>query len=118
LLAAILQEPGDDFVKRAIREGGFIGAVNLSEAITRLIELSFSDEQIRRSLQVFDLTTVDFDTQLAWDAARLRAATRSRGLSFGDRSCLAIAAALEASALTADRNWANLDVGVEVVLCR
>lgn len=118
LLAAILHEPGGDVVSRAVRDGGFIGSVNLSETVSRLFELAFDESQVTVALQVLDLAVVDLDSDLAWLAARLRASTRSAGLSLGDRACLALAATLNLPALTADRNWANVDVGVEVVLCR
>jgi PIN domain nuclease of toxin-antitoxin system len=39
----------------------------------------------------------------------LRITTRGRGLSFGDRACLALANSLGATILTADRTWAGLD---------
>lgn len=49
---------------------------------------------------------------------KLRARTRSRTLSLGDRACRALAAARRVSAVTVDRGWAGLDVGMEVVVAR
>lgn len=53
-------------------------------------------------------------------AGRMREATAGHGLSLGDRSCLALAAALNLPAVTADRAWAEVAeaVDVEVVLVR
>lgn len=51
-------------------------------------------------------------------AARLRPATRHAGLSLADRACLALARRLGVPAVTADRAWGDLDVGVEVRLIR
>lgn len=59
-----------------------------------------------------------FDTDLALRAALLRNSTRPYGLSLGDRACLALARREGLPVLTADRSWAKLDVGVEVVLIR
>jgi PIN domain nuclease of toxin-antitoxin system len=44
--------------------------------------------------------------------------TRQAGLSLGDRACLALGLTRGLPVLTADRVWAQLDVGVEVVVCR
>jgi PIN domain nuclease of toxin-antitoxin system len=61
---------------------------------------------------------VIFDGPMALRAGKLRAAARSRGLSLGDRACLALAQREGLPALTADRAWAGLDIGVEVRLIR
>jgi len=51
-------------------------------------------------------------------AARLRPLTRHLGLSLGDRICLALAIERQCPALTADRNWANLKIGIPIQLIR
>jgi PIN domain nuclease of toxin-antitoxin system len=40
------------------------------------------------------------------------------GLSLGDRACLALASALGLPAITADRRWPSLALGVEVRVLR
>jgi len=40
------------------------------------------------------------------------------GLSLGDRACLALADAMGCPAVTADRAWSSIDIGVSVVLIR
>ncbi|MDP3523658.1 MAG: PIN domain-containing protein, partial [Hoeflea sp.] len=64
----------------------------------------------------FDVVPLDTETALL--AGRLREATRGRGLSLGDRACLALAIRENAIALTADRNWADLDLPCKVELIR
>ena len=44
--------------------------------------------------------------------------TRARGLSFGDRACLALGLALRASVYTADKSWKGLRVGVRIHVVR
>ena len=60
------------------------------------------------------------DVEAALGAGHLRPATRSAGLSLGDRACLALASALNLPALTADRGWLAVAdaVGVQVDLIR
>ena len=55
---------------------------------------------------------------LAVAAGQLRAATQEKGLSLGDRACVALAMREQAGIVTADRAWAGLDPGVEVELIR
>ncbi|MGH2470263.1 MAG: VapC toxin family PIN domain ribonuclease, partial [Chloroflexota bacterium] len=43
---------------------------------------------------------------------------RHVGLSLGDRACFALAGRLGLSALTADRTWIDLDIGVVVEVIR
>lgn len=50
----------------------------------------------------------------ARDAGLLRPPTRPLGLSLGDRACLALARELDATALSTDRAWAELDLGITV----
>jgi PIN domain nuclease of toxin-antitoxin system len=45
-------------------------------------------------------------------------ATRGHGLSLGDRACLALARTLGATALTTDRAWRAVDVGVAIEVIR
>ena len=61
---------------------------------------------------------VPFDAELAYRAGMLRSATRPAGLSLGDRACLALAERLGLPALTADRAWGALQVGIPVDVIR
>jgi len=70
--------------------------------------------------QLFEtgLKLIPLDTELALAAANLRIATRHKGLSLADRVCLALAIRENAVAVTADKAWAELDVGCEIELIR
>jgi PIN domain nuclease of toxin-antitoxin system len=48
----------------------------------------------------------------------LRPLTKASGLSLADRACLALAKRLDIPALTADRDWADLNLGIAVQLIR
>lgn len=117
LLAVMLGEPGADAV-HAILDRASIGAVNLSEVVAKLQERGVPDAVIDQSLADLDLPVLPFDRDQAVLAGKLRLATRSAGLSLGDRACLATAKSLGGVAITMDKAWANLSIGVEINVAR
>ena len=117
VLAVALGEPGSEIVAGSSR-GGLISAVNVSEAVAVLMGAGVSPATARTKLSGVQLITVAFDEEDALLAAELRPLTRAAGLSLGDRACLALAQRRNLPALTADRAWAELDIGVEVRLIR
>jgi ribonuclease VapC len=117
LLAYVLAEPGADAVKGYLGRAA-ISAVNLSEVVARLVNAGATEELVRRQFKSLRLSIVDFDEYTAYSAAMLRERTMEYGLSLGDRACIATAARLGLPAVTADRQWAELDIGVDIVLIR
>jgi ribonuclease VapC len=118
VLAYLNQEPGAEIVHAAIAADAAVVTVNFCEVLTRLLEAGRTMGEIDAELQFLPLTMTVFDEDLARRAAALRGATRHRGLSLGDRACLALAARLGVPAITADRAWSGLGVGVEIRLIR
>ena len=116
-LAVLKHEPGDDVVKRYV-PGAIMSAVNVAEAGTKLAERGMEEDGVRVAIATLGLEIVAFDGDQAHACSSLRATTRHKGLSLGDRACLVLAKRLGLPALTADRIWAELDVGVEVRLIR
>ena len=88
LLAMLNGERGADRVA-AMLPGAVIGAVNLSEVVAKLAERGMLAHSIRAALEALDLDVHPFDPEMAFAAGELRRTTRRRGLSFGDRACLA-----------------------------
>jgi ribonuclease VapC len=117
LLAYVLAESGADAVKGYLGHVA-ISAVNLSEVVARLVNAGATEELVRRQFKSLRLSVLDFDEDRAYAAGMLRGRTKDHGLSLGDRACIATAARLGLPAVTADRQWAELDVGVEIVLIR
>ncbi|WP_293681082.1 type II toxin-antitoxin system VapC family toxin [uncultured Phenylobacterium sp.] len=117
ILARILDEPGCEIVDRVIG-GAVISAVNLTEVAQRLVDLGVDDALVIDTIGAFSFQVVGLDEALALQAGLMRRATRSRGLSLADRACLALGLRLGLPVYTADRAWADLDLGVEVVLIR
>ncbi len=117
ILALAFRERGQDHVAVAL-PGAAISAVNLTEVMSKMLDSGLSFDQVDRQLNDFALTVVDFDQGLAIQAGLLRKTTRHKGLSLGDRACLALALREALPVMTADTVWSDLDLPVEVVLIR
>jgi len=117
ILALLFGEPGGDRVAPVVGDA-VISAVNLSEIVAKLIESGYRDDEAERAVDGFLPSVMPFDAPLAIDTGVLRRGTRRQGLSLGDRACLALARREKARVLTADRAWADLDIGVEIEVIR
>jgi PIN domain nuclease of toxin-antitoxin system len=93
-----------------------ISAVNLSEVLARLQEIGMPEAEIDIALARLNLQVLAFDAPQARATARLHSVTRHAGLSLGDRACLALGGILGCPVVTADRVWASVNVGVEVIV--
>ena len=117
LLALVFGEefhPG----REALR-GGLISAVNLAEAVTKMVDVGATAEDAVADIDALglDLELVAFDRDAAVQAAALRAETKRLGLSLADRACLSLARSRGIPAMTADRAWTKVE-GIEVILVR
>ena len=117
LLALLNAEPGAEVVAEAL-PGAVISAVNLSEVVAKLCEAGMPEKAICQTLHPLGLAVESFDEDQAYQAGVLRAATKSTGLSLGDRGCLSLAQRLGVPALTADKTWLELSIGVTVRIIR
>jgi PIN domain nuclease of toxin-antitoxin system len=118
LIALMYQEQGSEAMEQAIDEGAAISAVNVAEVAAKLNDAGMTDDDLREALDALDVAVYPFDRALAYRAGLLRVPTKAFGLSLGDRACLALAAELGLPALTADRAWAGLAVGIDIRLIR
>ena len=119
LMAVVNSEPGATRVEEALAAGAIMSTVNLLEVVAKLAEAGLPKQEILDVVGPVGLQFAVFDAGDAVSAGLLRPPTRSAGLSFGDRACLALAQQSGAPVLTADRAWAELDLdGIEVELVR
>ena len=117
ILAIFFEENGRELVLPRVPYA-LICSVNMTEIITRLIDRGGQPLGAQAQLDQVALSVIDFDRDLAIQAGLLRDATRPKGLSLGDRACLALAMRERLPVMTADRAWSDLDLPVEVVLIR
>ena len=117
LLAMLNRESGSEQVANVV-EGAAISTVNLSEVVAKLGEAGMPEELVHEVLDLLGLEVIAFDIEQAYQSGLLRVLTRRAGLSFGDRACLVLARKLDLPALTTDRAWQDVDVGVTVQVLR
>ncbi len=116
-LAAAFGEAGGEAAESEMRDA-VMSSVNWAEVLQRCLRVGVPAAQAAADFQASGLRVVPFDGADARAVAEMEAATREAGLSLADRACLALAARLGAPALTVDRAWAGLRVGVEVRVLR
>ena len=95
-----------------------ISAVNYAEAASKLIEGGASRYWAREAIVGLGLIVMDFDQALAERAGELRPLTRHRGLSLGDRACIALAEREGVPIITTDRNWHDILPGLDIRIVR
>ncbi|MBO6639548.1 MAG: type II toxin-antitoxin system VapC family toxin [Roseitalea sp.] len=117
IVAHLNDEPGGEKVG-SLLDGALVSTVNLCEVGTKLADKGVPDDDLDVIMNALRLSVVAFDQKQSRIAVALRTPTRSKGLSLADRACLALAQTMDATAVTADRAWADLDTGVTVEVIR
>jgi PIN domain nuclease of toxin-antitoxin system len=119
VLAFLYGEPGARQVRPDLPDGA-IGSVNAAEVLAVLVRDGTPLADARLALEKTGVTIVDFSWEHAIKTAEiLSPKVRSSGISLGDRACIAIALAMDAPAVTADRAWVGLRIpGLLVELIR
>jgi PIN domain nuclease of toxin-antitoxin system len=119
LLAVLHAEPGGEEVAPLLT-GAAMSAVNWSEVVQKALAhgVTTNPADLRADVEALGLDLHPFTPAQAEGAAALWSSTRHLGLSLGDRACLALAASLGATAVTADKAWEQLAVSIPVRLVR
>jgi PIN domain nuclease of toxin-antitoxin system len=113
VLALLFGEKGADSITAKIGDA-MISSVNLTEVVSRLLDEGRPEADTLASIGSLALYIVDFTEDLAIEAGLLRAATKRFGFSLGDRACLATARREGLPALTCDRRWSDVELGIEI----
>ena len=117
VLAWLLQESGASGILALIPDS-ILSSVNAAEAQARLIRKGLSPNVAWNKVMASVREISSFDAAQAEVAGTLIRQTLPLGLSLGDRACLALGLARNCPVYTADRAWAQLQVGVDVRLVR
>ena len=117
VLAVLNDETGAAKVEQLL-PGAIMSTVNAAEVAAKLVDAGTEPRMAIEFIQRLGLRIMPFLDADIESTARLRKLSRTLGLSLGDRACLALAMREGLPALTADRAWSGLDIGVEVRLIR
>jgi PIN domain nuclease of toxin-antitoxin system len=118
ILAYIQVERGAENLTNAILDHAVASTVNLAEVQSKLVKKGRDPEQAWEEILSLIHAEVPFTSDQAKIAGDLIATTEKYGLSLGDRSCLALAIALDAPVYTTEKLWKNLKLGVPIHLIR
>ena len=96
-----------------------MSTLNISEAAGILIDLGMSIEECKNSIEPYIDVIVPLDVEQSFEMAFLKKYTKHKGLSIGDRACIALGIKMALPIYTADKIWANLDIeGADIILIR
>lgn len=115
LLAVFFREVGFEVVPL---DGSAVSAVNWSEVLQVASRRGADVVGLDDAIAAEGALVIAFTSADAESAAALWPRTRTAGLSLADRACLALAQRYGVPALTADRAWRDLEVGVEIAVVR
>jgi len=113
----LFREPGAELVRKHLSSAR-ISSVNYCEVLTQAQKLTSSHDDAKRYVERQNLLVIPFDSEQATLAAKLSPLTQPYGLSLADRACLSLALREGGTVLTADRVWAELDLGLQITLIR
>ena len=117
LMALLRGETGADAVAACLSRA-VVSAVNQAEVQAMLVSAGMEEQVAWWHIAELKCESTPFDEDQARIAGGLVKITQPFGLSLGDRACLALAIQRQATALTTDRAWKNLNLGIEIEVIR
>jgi len=117
VMAILLEEPGHDIAARMAPDA-LLSSVNLAEVAAKCVEKMVPFDLAMEYINSSNIEIAPFEAEDAALSGRLFEATRKGILSLGDRACIATAIRRGATAVTADRIWAELDLPCPIEVIR
>ena len=118
ILAYLFNERGAERLTPEVLADALVSTVNLAEVQTKLVKLGRSTEDAWIDAHSLGTLAVPYTSEHARIAGDLITQTEKYGLSLGDRSCLALAIALNAPVYTTEQVWRNLKIGIPIHVIR
>ncbi len=118
VIAMLRDERGADVIA-GYAVDALISTVTLQEVVKVLLSDGASPTAARGMIDPLNLEVRAHEVDDAWAAAMLWQATKTKGSSLGDRTCMALAIAKGLPAITTDKAWGALSIpGLTVILAR
>jgi ribonuclease VapC len=117
VVAFLRNEPGGEVAVRHLPEG-CLSTVTVAETIGRMERDGMTPAATMGHLRKTGIAVVAFDEAQSEVAGKLIEPGRRWRISLGDCCCIALAIVQGCAVLTADRNWRNLNLPIEVRLIR
>jgi ribonuclease VapC len=117
MLAVLFGETGADVAAAHCRDA-WLSAVNFDEVLHKAMRRGIPAGVIEEQIERLQIVIVPFGLAYARVSASLHSRTYKTDTSFADRACMAMALAEQCPVLTADRKWADLDLGLDLILIR
>lgn len=118
ILAYLFNERGAERLTPEVLADALVSTVNLAEVQTKLLKMGRSAEDAWIDAHSLGTLAVPYTSEHARIAGDLITQTKKYGLSLGDRSCLALAIALNAPVYTTEQIWRDLKVGIPIHVIR
>jgi len=118
ILALLFEERGAENLTAEILGRAVASTVNLAEVQSKLVKMGHEPEKAWRDALLTVVAAEPFTGEHAQAAGTLIAKTQKYGLSLGDRSCLALAMAMNAEVYTTEKLWKNLKLGIRIHVIR
>lgn len=116
-LALIQGEEGANTVKSYLHSA-IISTVNYAELLTVLQRIGMPLKEAEHITKGLIQNIVPYDEKDAILTSELSQNTRDKGLSLGDRACLALAVRKQCPVLTADKIWRDIELDIEIKILR
>ncbi len=118
MLAMLQRERGEEVLTADILGRSVASTINLAEVQSKLVKMR-NDPEMAWVAALSSVSSVEpYTREHARIAGDLITMTEKYGLSLGDRSCLALAIALNAPVYTTEQLWRELKLGVPIHVIR
>jgi len=118
ILCLIQLERGSEKLTPEIRETAVASSVNMAEVQGKLVKNGWDPETAWGDALSSVSEVEALTASQAKQVGTLIRSTFQYGLSLGDRSCLALAIALNAEVYTTEKLWKNLKLGIPIHVIR
>jgi PIN domain nuclease of toxin-antitoxin system len=118
IVLAVLRNEEGNRLAAELALGATMSSVNLAEIVTKCVEFEIDPNDALQYIAGRNINVAEFGFADGVLAGRLWKVAPKGKLSLVDRACIATAVRLGATAVTADRVWAELDLPCKVELIR